>query len=66
MQRKPRPKPWHAEATNPRRDKRRRLKVYLPPELHRALKRHSQTHNVSMAHIIRTLVKHDLQAAERR
>ena len=50
MQRKPRPK----------------LKVYLPPELHRALKRHSQTHGVSMAHIIRTLVKHDLQAAERR
>ena len=50
MQRKPRPK----------------LKVYLPPDLHRALKRHSQTHGVSMAHIIRTMVEHGLATTSRR
>ena len=50
MQRKPRPK----------------LKVYLPPDLHRAFKRHSQTQGVSMAHIIRTMVEHDLATTSRR
>jgi len=60
MSRKPRPKPWHAEAENPRKDQRRRLKVHLPPDLHRELKEHSRAHGVSMAHVIRTLVRQDL------
>ena len=47
MSRKPRPK----------------IKVYLPPDLHRELKEHSHAHGVSMAHVIRTLVRHDLQNA---
>ena len=40
-----------------------KIKIYLPPDLHRALKEHSQAHGVSMAHIIRTLVHQDLQTA---
>lgn len=48
------------------REPRPKIKVYLPSELHRALKRHSQAQGVSMAHIIRTLVERALQTAEKR
>jgi len=62
MSRKPRPKTCHAEAGRSK-DTRRRIKVHLPPDLHRELKKHSHAHGVSMAHVIRTLVRHDLQNA---
>ncbi len=42
---------------------RGQLRVYLPPNLHRALKQYSLTHRLSMAHVVRLLISHHLDQA---
>jgi predicted HicB family RNase H-like nuclease len=45
-----------------RKPHRPKLRVYLPPELHHALREQAAAEEVSMAHIIRALVPRNLQS----